>query len=274
MSDTDDSPVSRFSPAKGIYIDRTDTSIAISGQLEMFGPEATAARAQSVTASINSTWNSSFPDGYQVTCKIQVTYRGEGSSPGDAAQIEAVKIAGPSHVAMGDRSMTLNANETDAFTWTAAHEFGHVIGLQDRYSETVMSKLRGKFGYSRTNTVDPRYKTNLMGIRGGMLEAQNLRDLVNENSPDWLTQDDRVLDWILHHSLNDMAGLSTKQKVTMVKTMCEGWFSAEDLAALVRLCSSVTTRTEADAIRKSVDLLSFTSIGQRTRVRVAFAAMP
>jgi predicted Zn-dependent protease len=74
-------------------------------------------------------------------CKIAVVYRAPGMKAGDLGQIEAIKIAGPSHVSGYDRSMTLNANETDAFTWTAAHEFGHVIGLKDRADHSGASSV-------------------------------------------------------------------------------------------------------------------------------------
>jgi hypothetical protein len=86
-------------------------------------------------------WTKSFPDGYSVTCNVSVRYRDPGTGAGNATQIEAVVISGPSHVTnlpAFDRSMTLNAGESDAFTWTPTHEFGHIIGLQDRYSESIM----------------------------------------------------------------------------------------------------------------------------------------
>jgi hypothetical protein len=270
------SPVARFSPAPGLFVDRTEKSVAISGAMELYGPEATAARAQSIEHSINSTWTSVFPDGYSVSCKITVTYRSEGASSGKAAPIEAVKIAGPSHVSSIDRSMTLNANETDAFTWTPAHEFGHVIGLKDRYFEGIMSKIKGKFGGTRTTTVDPRYQANLMAIDGGVLESQNVGDLALENqpSPYWVNDDDQVRDWVNHHNSAEVGLLSTTNKINMIKTLMGGWISDEDVDAIRRICSSVTLKKEADAIRNSIDLLTFTSIGQRTSVRVAFASMP
>src|SRR5688572_8471150 len=56
MSEPSVLPVQRFSPAPGIWIDRTEKSITITGEMELFGPEATSARAQSVQDSINNTW--------------------------------------------------------------------------------------------------------------------------------------------------------------------------------------------------------------------------
>jgi hypothetical protein len=275
VSDNDVLPVGRFSPVTGLTVDRSEQAINISGAMELFGPEATSARAQSVRTSINKVWTANFPEGPSVTCNITVTYRPPDRPAGRAAQIEAIKIAGPSHVSI-DRSMTLNANEADAFTWTAAHEFGHVIGLKDRYSEGIMSKLRGKFGGTRQTTVDPRYKANLMAIDGGALESQNLRDVASENDPSpwWVNDDVQIREWVNHHVITDVAKLSGNSKLRMIKTLMGGWISDDDVNAIVRICSGVKTRAQAGIIRGGVDPLDFSSIGQRTRVRVAFTMMP
>ena len=45
MSDAALSPVARFSPVSGLFVDRTENEIEISGTMELFGPEANSARA-------------------------------------------------------------------------------------------------------------------------------------------------------------------------------------------------------------------------------------
>jgi hypothetical protein len=60
----------------------------------------------------------------------------------------------------------------------------------------------------------------------------------------------------------------------MIGTLMGGWISDADIAAIARICSSVTSKEEANAIRKGIDVLKFSSLGQRTRVRVAFSQMP
>ncbi len=272
-------PVGRFSPSPGLYVDRTENAVDISGVMELYGPEATGVRAGSIQHSINTTWTSAFPDGYSVKCNITVRYRGPGSSAdGNATQIEADKISGPSHVSLGlrSRSMTLNANEPNAFTWTPAHEFGHIIGLKDRYSEGIISSIKSTWGGERTTTVEPGYQGNLMAEDRGTLGSQNIADVASENqpSPYWINDDDHVRDWVNAHSLHDIGILSTSNKLKAIKTLMGGWISDDDVAAIARICSAETSRTEADAIRRGVDLLNFTSIGQRTAVRVAFAKMP
>jgi hypothetical protein len=276
MTATNISPVARFSPAPGIFVDRTANDVSITGTMEMFGPEATPARTGSVQHSINTVWTRSFPNGYSVSCKVDVIYRPPGTAAGRVAQIEALKMSGPSNVWGLDRDMTLNANETLAFTWTAAHEFGHVIGLQDRYSETIMSSLRGRFGGTRQSTVDPRYTANLMSTQGGALESKNVRDVGVENQPSeyWFNDDDQIRDWVNHHPLRDVTALSAASKLRMIKILMGGWISDEDVAAIVRICSSVEDRQEAEAIRAGVDPVELSSFGQRTRVRVALVQMP
>jgi hypothetical protein len=272
-------PVQRFSPAPGIWIDRTEKSVAVTGAMELYGDEANAARALSIEHSINATWTQTFPDGYAITCNITVRYRGPGSSAGNATQIEAKQTSGPSHVrdVPGlDRCMTLNASEPDAFTWTPTHEFGHILGLKDRYSESIMSKIVGSFGGTRSNTVHPGYQGNLMAVDQGKLESKNVADLATENEPSpwWLNDDDQVRAWVNAHSTGDIGRLSTASKLKAIKTLMGGWISDDDVDAMGKICSSVTTKAEADAIRNGVDLLDFTSLGQRTRMRVFFAKMP
>lgn len=63
-------------------------------------------------------------------------------------------------------------------------------------------------------------------------------------------------------------------KVRMIKTLMGGWISDEDVTAIVRICSGVKTHAQAEIIRSGVNPLNFSSIGQRTRVRVAFTIMP
>jgi hypothetical protein len=279
MADTNDLlPVARFTPAPGIIVDRTGKSVAISGTMELWGPEASVARAASVQLAINNTWNRAFKDGYSIRCRIVVRYRDAASHPGFAVQIEAVKMAGPSNVHIKDakRPMQLNANESDAFTWTPAHEFGHVIGLDDRYAESIMSKLRGSWGGRRVTSALPGYATNLMAVGGGELEQKNVEDVAAENEPSafWTNDDDEVRAWIIAHPIADIARLSTADKLRAIWVLQRGWISEDDMDAMGRICASVTTRDEAQAIRAGVNLLIFEDLGQRTKMRVFFAKMP
>jgi hypothetical protein len=272
-------PVGRFSPAPSMVIDRTENSVKITGKMELYGPEATVARAASIEQNINSTWTQKFDDGYSVDCKITVRFRDKDSRAGDATQIEALKCDEPSHVTdwpLFDRSMTLNATESDAFTWTPTHEFGHILGLEDRYSESIMSKIRSTWGGVRHTVAAQGYQTNLMAVSGGVLEKQNVGDLASENAPSpyWINDDDQVRDWINAHSSIEINMVSTNNKVKMFQPLVSGWISDDDVDAMLRVCNSVDDAQEAKAIQRSIDLSSFSSIGQRTRMRVGFTRMP
>lgn len=273
-------PIGRFSPAPGIWVDRTERSIRITGTMEAYGAEATAARAATIQQSINSTWTQTFPDGYSIATTISVNYRGPGASASsNSAQIEIVNISGPSNVnnipGMG-RKMTLNASSPHVFDWVVAHEFGHVIGLDDRYSESIFSKIGGHFGCQRTSTVQPGYEGNMMGVHRGTLASRNLADIAAENepSPYWINDDDQVRNWINAHPAADITRLSTVNKLRAIRTLMGGWISDDDMSAIGRICGSVNNPVEANAIRNGINLNDFTSIGQRTQMRVFFSRMP
>ena len=90
-------PIGRWSPASGLWVDRTENSFKITGQMELYGDEASAVRSTQVQNCINSTWTRKFDDGYEVTCIISVRLKGSGGT-GPAAKIQAKKMSGPSNV--------------------------------------------------------------------------------------------------------------------------------------------------------------------------------
>jgi len=272
----DIAPVGRFSPSPGLIVDRSGSSVAISGQVELFGSEATAARAAAIQDAINSMWTRSFGNGYSISCNVAVRYRPQGTKPADVTQIEATRTVSPSHVTLwlGRRTMTLNANEPDAFTWTSAHEFGHILGLKDRYSESIMSTLRGFVGGSRATVAQPGYAGNIMAETDGAVTRRSVSDLTTEDKPGLLSEDDHLAAWIFAHPPVDIAGLSPADKLRIVRTLQSGWISARDMEAIGRVCASVTASSEADSLRRGVDLRDFTDLGQRTQMRVFFARMP
>lgn len=273
-------PIGRFSPAPGIWVDRTERSISITGNMEAYGSEATSAIAATIQQTINNTWTQRFPNGYSISTNITISYRSPGTdASSNRAQIEITNISGPSHVStvpgMG-REMTLNSSSRNVYTWVVAHEFGHVIGLEDRYSESIFSKIGGHFGCQRTNTVEPGYEGNMMGAHQGALANQNIGDLVSENqpSPYWINDDDHVRDWVTEHSIADIRGLSAINKLRSIRALMGGWISAEDMGAIGKICRSVNDSDEANLIRNGIDLNDFTSLGQRMQMRVFYSRMP
>ncbi|MCA9051546.1 MAG: hypothetical protein KDA89_22565 [Planctomycetaceae bacterium] len=272
-------PVGRFSPSRGIWVDRTEKFVSITGTMEMYGSAASPQRASSVQSYINKVWNATFPDGYSVKCSIVVNYRTRDSQPSHVTQIEATTIMGPSHVSWGlqSKTMVLNATEGEiTWNWTAAHEFGHIIGLKDQYEETIMSSLRGIFGGSRSTPPRPLYAGNLMAVERGILGSRNIADIATETSPGeyGFDDDDQVRAWVGAHLVSEITGLSTDSKVRAIKTLMGGWIDDNDVSAIVKICSSVKSAVESNTIRRLVNPSDMNSSRQRIKVRDALNAMP
>lgn len=270
-------PVASFSPAPGLFVDRTERRLSISGNLQIFGAEATPALATTIKNTIEGMWNASFPDGFRVSCSITVTSRAASDRPA-GAQIEITRIAGPSYVSgsSSNRSMVLNLNSANALTWTVAHEFGHMLGMDDRYTEGIWSTISGRFGGARTTTATPGYESNLMAVDNGTMESRNVRDLAEENAPGYFDDDDQVRNWVSRHNVTDLRLLGARAKIQMITILMGGWISDEDVSTIQRICRSIDDVSQAAAIRTAINphLTEMSSIGQRTSVRVALAQMP
>jgi hypothetical protein len=270
-------PFARYSPSAGVTVDRTGNRVTIAGTIELSGESASPARARSMEKAINDAWTHDFGAAGSVTCDITVCYRPPGSRETGVTQVYAGWMLGPSETAnYGRHDVYLNSDEADAFTWTAAHEFGHVVGLKDRYIESLFSRVRGEFGGTRAADVEPGYEHNLMGEQDGALGAQNVSDIASESEPSplWIHDDDQVRDWVSAHTLAEIGGLSVHDKLTAIATLQGGWISDDDLEAMRRVCASVTSHDEGQALRSGVDLVRYTDIGQRTQMRVYLAEMP
>jgi hypothetical protein len=165
----------------GITIRWTGRSLRISASMELTGPEATTELASQIESTIETIWNATFSDGYEVSCSVDLTVRDENTEADSGkTQIFAVNESGPSHVTrhwvIGSRYLQHNVANADV-NWTPAHEFGHLLGLDDRYSEGVISKISGRFGGERTTEVEPGWDGNIMAVSGGVLEQRNIEDL-------------------------------------------------------------------------------------------------
>jgi hypothetical protein len=274
--DADPIEVGSFTPVAGITVDRTGTHMHIAGTLEATGPEASAANAAAAQATIRKYWNQTFADGYRVTCDVTVRYRAPGTPPSGVAEIWMERVTGPSHVNTLTDTMTLNMNGANALTWTVAHEFGHQLGLQDRYSESILSMIAGTFGGARTTTPHTGYAGTIMAESGGATQSQTVRDIGVENAPSTFADDDQIRLWVSRHGAAEIGALSTATKIQMINTLLDGWISDEDVATIGSICAAVTSSAESTAVKRalSLRLLDMTSIGQRTRVRVFMAGMP
>jgi uncharacterized Zn-binding protein involved in type VI secretion len=130
-----------------IVVDRAAHTIMMVGVQEYHGDGASEEFIRRATASINKTWSgqTEFEGApYQVDCMI--TGRPMGDPPNPLAnQIEVVKTKDPPGVtanddpayqsAYGKRVGHQHSTDQDDGWLTAAHEFGHSMGLPDEYIE-------------------------------------------------------------------------------------------------------------------------------------------
>ena len=225
-----------------------------------------------------ASWTRTFPqDGYQVSCAIRLAYTPSPTAGWTDARIEMLKMAGPSNVNLITHKMQLNLslNPDRQLDWVVAHEFGHQLGLGDRYSEGILSKIRSLWGGERTTDIQPGYGGTLMGEDRGATTSQTLRDVGEENSPFYWNSDDQVRLWVQRNG-GQLASLSPATKQRMFDELLAGWISDDDIATVGRICASVTDSTEATLLRWDLErrLLGITSLAQRTQVRVFMSQMP
>jgi hypothetical protein len=171
------------SPGPGISISWSGNSVTIAANLQISGPAATQEVANQMKATIERVWNASFPDGYRVSCQANVSYRTPGSpEDGNATQIE-VYPGGANSTSYVQRSWLVGARYlkfylSNNLDWTPAHEFGHLLGLDDRYSEGIISRINMLLDRPRETTVDVGWEGNLMAVDHGALQSKNIRDLL------------------------------------------------------------------------------------------------
>jgi len=139
----------------------------------------------------------------------------------------------------------------------AINNLSHVAGFGAIRADNELGFVRHAFFWNGKTMID-------IGVLPGA-----------DDSFAWgINDDDQVRDWVAAHSLSDIAALSTADKLRAIWTLQGGWISGDDLAAMGKICSSVKTKGEADAIRAGVNVLIFTDLGQRTQMRVFLSKMP
>ena len=61
------------------------------------------------------------------------------------------------------------------------------MALPDHYSEGIISKISGRFGGERENTVDEGWDGNIMAVHGGSLEQKNVEELLDLHATEIVT---------------------------------------------------------------------------------------
>ena len=93
------------------------------------------------------------------------------------------------------------------------------------------------------------------------------------------TDDNQVRQWVAGQDLPAIGRQPPEEKIRMIETLIGGffsWISDDDVIAMERILGSVGSRTEMQRLRRALlsRALDFTSIGQRTRFRLALAREP
>jgi hypothetical protein len=88
--------------------------------------------------------------------------------------------------------------------------------------------------------------------------------------------DDQIRDWVARHQLPAIGRQSQGEKIRMINTLLDGYVEDVDLDAIEKLCNSVTSGGEMNAIRNAINprVTSLSSLGQRTRLRVILSRNP
>lgn len=131
-----------------IIIDRVKHTITMNGLQEFSGPGASEEYARNATDTINTTWSGPTTiDGqpYEVVSQIQGRQRDSNAPENPSANQITVAHAtesrdvlsnkDPAHQQLSGPRGYQHDNECDNGDVTAAHEFGHSMGIKDEYTE-------------------------------------------------------------------------------------------------------------------------------------------
>lgn len=272
-------PPRRYAPVPGITVDIIEKRVQISGQAQVWGEQATPLSALLIQNTVNRVWNQNLGDRAFFKCDFTVTHRAAATRPSNMLQIELAPIEQPSAVVrprFGQTYMRLDSRLGNVLEWVVAHEFGHIIGLKDRYTESLLSQVGSNFGFKRETTPLPGYESNIMATDEGTLALQNLTDIADDiaGRTPWLQTDDQVRAYVKARTPEMLQLMTVDTRLAALATLMEGWISDEDVAAMVALIAAVRSPANAARLRSGVDLTVFNSVAQRNRVADALAKMP
>jgi hypothetical protein len=144
---------------------------------ELSGVGADAAMASEIESSIRKYWNVTFGGTFHVLTSVYVEHKPSNPSA-DRAKIVLFKhpskrstIAKFGSGYPQNRHITLNTQNNWDVDWTPAHEFGHYIGMDDKYKDE-------KDAEGKTVSVPlPGWEKNMMAEKRGLLSMWNIVEL-------------------------------------------------------------------------------------------------
>ena len=199
---------------KGIAMSWSGNSISLTADLEVSGAAATLDMANQMKRTIETIWNASFDQGYRVSCNVNMRFRGNGAEDSSRNQIYITVDSSATNVStlptLYYSSLNYHINKVSVLEWTPAHEFGHMLGLNDHYDEGTWSTIRDLCGYSRSTTVHPGWQGNIMATHLGTLEKRNLIELFALHASELVTIVEEVAEdfWYgLNRSISGLYGM-------------------------------------------------------------------
>ena len=186
-------------------IDRENKTVNITSSIIIYGDGATAEVAEIYQRGINAVWGGTYSttianETYTVsiTATVTVGTRPESISDDDAQNyIEVNNTSNTSNVLSGHLG-EWRANGRDDRSLEqdnpAIHEFGHLLGLRDRYQATYDEQ-----GVRTSTRPAEGWEDNIMGRTGGVVDQRNIDSIMqriqidSETNTGMLNANDREL---------------------------------------------------------------------------------
>lgn len=183
-----------------VHFSRNKLRAVVEVDIYIYGSGASDAAAQAIEHAIMNRWNAGWTyvdldsgdalcDVYDVIFDVNVQvlhadqpskgpgWFGRGDPLGNYIEVTGTPEETPRSVVRGGRNGEWYGGSRGA---TFAHEFGHLIGLDDRYTD--IDEQRSK--------PDKGWEGNIMGSLNGAVEQVNINAIMNEMMPKYRNTDD------------------------------------------------------------------------------------
>jgi hypothetical protein len=184
-------PNGSVTPFPGVQVTWAGNQINIRARLQFSGPEANAQVAEAMVNDIERVWNATFSDGYGSTCQVDAQLGGPEDRARGQIIVDRGHVGGSYVSWLPPRHMNFYMGSPADLIWSPAHEFSHLLGLEDRRTSSPLSHLPFYpeiFG-AEPETSEPGYERNIMGaIPEGDPNRKTELVLESRNIRDWLDQ--------------------------------------------------------------------------------------
>ncbi len=170
----------------GVY----SKNIFVNAKMQVSGPAASQYIANQMKIGIETCWTKLFRDGFSIRSEVDMLYREDHRrfqpetilyvQEANRIQIIITYDPGPSYVQVLKREdingicvrfHINNEYDTHKIPGRIAHEFGHLLSLDDQYVEF------GKGNEPRFTKAKPGWENNIMGNIDGILESRNVEEI-------------------------------------------------------------------------------------------------